>query len=163
MEIKKIKVSELILAEYNPRKMPPKELKKLKASIERFGYVDPIIWNKRTKRVVGGNQRLRVLKELGVPEVEVVVVDLDEKEEKQLNLALNRISGEWDEQALKAMLESLETDWEPTGFDIEEIEEIIGKELELPEEIDEFELQESDQEPRKKITCPKCGFTFFLE
>ena len=96
MEIERRKVDELKAAEYNPRKdLRPgdAEYEKLKRSIQEFGYVEPVIWNKRTGTVVGGHQRLKVMKDLGYEEVDCVVVDLDEKKEKALNIALNKISG----------------------------------------------------------------------
>src|SRR5574344_1537461 len=97
MEIKKVNVAELRAAKYNPRKdLKPgdEEFEKLKRSIETFGYVEPVIWNKRTGNVVGGHQRLKVLKHLGHTEVDCVVLDIDLLQEKALNVALNKISGE---------------------------------------------------------------------
>ena len=79
MQIAKMKTSDLIPAEYNPRKdLKPgdPEYEKLKHSIEQFGYVEPVIWNKTTGRVVGGHQRLKVLIDMGITEVECVVVEL---------------------------------------------------------------------------------------
>lgn len=110
MEIEKKRVEELKAAEYNPRKdLKPgdAEYEKLKRSIKEFGYVEPIIWNKRTGVVVGGHQRLKVMKDLGYEEVDCVVVDLDEKQEKALNVALNKISGAWDETLLPPHAEVL--------------------------------------------------------
>ena len=110
MDIKKIKVSELKAAEYNPRKdLKPEdeEYKKLKRSIEEFGYVEPVIWNKRTGNVVGGHQRLKVLKDLGYDQVDCVILDIDLQKEKALNLALNKISGEWDDTLLTAAVKRL--------------------------------------------------------
>ncbi len=113
MEIERRKVDELKAAEYNPRKdLRPgdAEYEKLKRSIQEFGYVEPVIWNKRTGTVVGGHQRLKVMKDLGYEEVDCVVVDLDEKKEKALNIALNKISGEWDNDLLANLLKDLDTD-----------------------------------------------------
>ena len=78
MEFAKKKVTELIPADYNPRKdLKPDdaEYKKLKRSLEQFGYVEPVIWNKTTGRVVGGHQRLKVLIDMGITEVDCVVVE----------------------------------------------------------------------------------------
>jgi DNA modification methylase len=96
-ETKTMKVTELSPAPYNPRSITDEAMKGLSASIERFGLVQPIIWNERTKRVVGGHQRLKVLQANKVTETSVIVVDLPESEEKALNVALNSpaISGEF--------------------------------------------------------------------
>lgn len=111
--VQEIKVTELNAAPYNPRVslepgMP--EWEKIKHSIEEFGNVEPIVWNKRTGNVVGGHQRLSVLKSMGYEEVPCSVVDLDENEEKLLNLALNKIKGQWDYDKLEDILR---------GFDYE--------------------------------------------
>ena len=82
MNIEKKKVTELLPAEYNPRKdLKPgdPEYEKLKRSLEQFGYVEPVIWNKNTGRVVGGHQRLKVLQDLGETEIECVIVELSEE------------------------------------------------------------------------------------
>jgi len=108
MKIEKKSIRDLTLADYNPRKdLQPgdPEYEKLKKSILEFDYVEPIIWNQRTGRVVGGHQQLKILQELGRTEVEVSVVDLPEDKEKALNLALNKISGDWDLPRLKDLLE----------------------------------------------------------
>ena len=85
MKLEKIKIDKLIPAEYNPRidlKPGDKEYEKLRRSISEFGYVEPVIWNKRTGYVVGGHQRLKVLIDLGLTEVDCVIVDLDEIREE---------------------------------------------------------------------------------
>lgn len=132
MQIEKRAVEELKAAEYNPRKdLKPgdAEYEKLKRSIEEFGYVEPVIWNKRTGVVVGGHQRLKVMKDLGFTEVDCVVVDLDESKEKALNIALNKISGEWDNDLLASLLKDLDGsgyDITLTGFDLAEAQELFG-------------------------------------
>lgn len=131
MKIESRKIDELIPAAYNPRKdLQPgdDEYEKIKRSIESFGYVDPIIVNERTGIVVGGHQRLKVLKDLGYQEIDVSVVDLTEEQEKALNIALNKISGEWDMEILKDLLEELDTgnfDLALTGFDMDELEDLM--------------------------------------
>ncbi len=110
MLIEKKKTAELLPAEYNPRKdlkTGDAEYEKLKRSIEQFGYVEPVIWNKVTGRVVGGHQRLKVLQDMGISEVECVVVAMDEEKEKALNIALNKISGEWDKDKLALLISDL--------------------------------------------------------
>ena len=132
MQIEKRAVVELKAAEYNPRKdLQPGdvEYEKLKRSIQEFGYVEPVIWNKRTGIVVGGHQRLKVMKDLGYTEVDCVVVDLDEAKEKALNIALNKISGEWDNDLLASLLKDLGGsgyDITLTGFDLAEAQELFG-------------------------------------
>lgn len=107
MLIEKKNTADLLPADYNPRKdLKPgdKEYEKLKRSIEQFGYVEPVIWNKTTGRVVGGHQRLKVLIDMGMTEVDCVVVELSEEKEKALNVALNKISGEWDNDKLALLI-----------------------------------------------------------
>lgn len=117
---------------YNPRhnlKPGDLEYERLKRSIIEFGYVDPVIYNRLTGRVVGGHQRLTVLKEMGIEQIEVSVVDLPEDKEKALNLALNKIQGGWDEEKLAALLADLEGagyDLALTGFDRDELDNLIG-------------------------------------
>ena len=82
--------------------------------------VVPVIWNRRTNRVVSGHQRLTVLMNEGVTEVDVSVVDLDETAEKQLNIAMNKVTGEWDEVKLKELLDGLGDAAPETGFDLYE-------------------------------------------
>lgn len=153
VEIKKVLVKDLKYAPYNPRKISDEMLNKLKQSIEEFGYVEPIVVNKRTRHVVGGNQRLKVLNDLGVEEVEAVFVDLDDAREKALNIALNKITGEWDYPKLKDLLEELDTgeiDIELTGFDMVEIEDLMTQ-FYVPGEIIEDDVPEP---PEEAITKP---------
>lgn len=146
MEIVKMKIDELKPAPYNPRKSlkkGDKEYEKLRRSIEEFGYVDSIIWNRRTNYIVGGHQRLTVLKDLGYEEVDVSVVDLEPTKEKALNIALNKIEGSWDEQLLKDLLIEIDTgefDMDLTGFDEDEIEKLMNKFNDEPEEKPEVEF-----------------------
>ena len=98
IEIKKI--SDLKPAPYNPRQSTEKQEKKLQESLNKFGVVEPIIFNKQTGYIVGGHFRVRELKKLGYKEVECVIVDLSEEDEKELNIRLNANTGEWDWDAL---------------------------------------------------------------
>jgi DNA modification methylase len=147
MDIQKIQVSKINPAVYNPRvdlKPGDAEYEKLKSSINTFGYVEPLVWNKRTGNLVGGHQRLKVLVAQGATEVEVSVVDLPLEKEKALNLALNRIQGAWDEQKLASLLQELmrdsEIDIKTTGFDLPEISEILDRAEDAKE--DEFDFAE---------------------
>jgi len=131
MRIEKISVDKLNPAKYNPRKdLQPNdpEYKKLAKSIKKFTLVEPLIWNEKTGNLVGGHQRLKILKDLGYTEVEASIVSLDEKHEKALNIALNKIQGDWDYPKLKDLLQDLDTgdlDMEITGFDENELEDLM--------------------------------------
>ena len=116
MIIEKKKISELKPAPYNPRKSNEEQEKHLKASLTKFGVVEPIIWNKQSGYIVGGHFRIRELKKLGYKEVECVIVDLNEEDERELNIRLNANTGEWnwDELANDWDAEKLE-DW---GLDL---------------------------------------------
>ncbi|WP_409175523.1 ParB N-terminal domain-containing protein [Brevibacillus fortis] len=127
MDIRKIPVSMIRAAEYNPRidlKPGDPEYEKLKRSIQEFGYVQLLVWNERSGNLVGGHQGFKILvNELGRTEIDVSVVDLDDIKEKALNIALNKISGDWDEEMLAQVLAELQEsdlDVELTGFDLEE-------------------------------------------
>lgn len=149
MNIEKRKLSDLIAAEYNPRKaLTPEdaEYQKISASINEFGYVDPIIINS-DGTIIGGHQRSRVLLDLGYEEVDVIVVDLDKNREKALNIALNKITGEWDEVKLKDLLLDLDLgdfDTSLTGFEQKEITELVDRLTIEPEaQDDDFDGDEA--------------------
>lgn len=136
------KLAELKAAEYNPRKaLTPDdaEYQKIRRSIEEFGYVDPIIINE-DGTIIGGHQRTTVLMDLGYEEVDVVVVDLDKQREKALNIALNKITGEWDELKLKDLLLDLDLgdyDISLTGFGQNDLTELVDKLAVEPEAVDD--------------------------
>ena len=112
IEIKQVKLSELIENPKNPRKMLKSEMDKLIRSIKDFGLVDPLIVNSNPSRkniIVGGHQRAIAAKKIGMDIVPVVYVNMKEEEEQLLNVALNGISGEFDEHKLFLMLSELET------------------------------------------------------
>ena len=145
MDIRKIPVKELNPAKYNPRKnLKPgdPEYQKLKRSISEFGYVEPIIWNKRTGNIVGGHQRYKVLLELGYKEVDCVVLDIDEQKEKALNVALNKITGEFDMPLLTDLLKDINDsgfDVSLTGFDADEIDILFRDSVVAGVKEDEFD------------------------
>lgn len=146
MEIVKMKLSELNPAAYNPRKaLQPGDpaYEKLKASILSFGNVEPIVWNRATGNVIGGHQRLRVLLDLGETESEVSVVDLSEVDEKRLNIALNKITGEWDDEKLTSLLADLTTggaDVFSSGFDDQELSVMFADLTKAAAHDDAFDL-----------------------
>ena len=153
MTIETLKVERLLPADYNPRKdLKPgdAEYEKLKRSIEQFGYVEPVIWNKTTGRVVGGHQRLKVLLDMGINEVECVVVEMDEEKEKALNIALNKISGEWDKDKLALLISDLQgTDFDVslTGFEPAEIDALFKDTLKDGVKENDFDVDAELQKP----------------
>lgn len=111
MQIELVKINDLKPAEYNPRKWDDKMIEDLKASVAKFGLVDPLIVNGAKERkniVIGGHFRLFVAKQMGFTDVPVVYVNIpDETTERELNLRLNKNSGEWDWKALVEFDEDL--------------------------------------------------------
>ena len=153
MLIEKMKTENLLPADYNPRKdLKPgdEEYEKLKRSIEQFGYVEPVIWNRTTGRVVGGHQRLKVLIDMGINEVDCVVVEMDENKEKALNVALNKISGEWDKDKLALLISDLQAedfDVSLTGFDAAEIDDLFKDTIQDKIKDDGFDVDAELQNP----------------
>ncbi|QRV09712.1 DNA modification methylase [Bacillus velezensis] len=153
MEIRKVPVEKINLAPYNPRvDLQPgdPEYEALKQSMTRFGAVEPLVWNEKTGNLVGGHQRFKIHMEKKPRTLLVSVVNLDESEEKALNLALNKISGDWDEGKLQLLLSELNATFDDitlTGFSEEELEDLL---LDVPEdseishvEEDDFDVQEA--------------------
>jgi DNA modification methylase len=153
MQIEKLKTELLIPADYNPRKdLKPgdPEYEKLKRSIEQFGYVEPVIWNKTTSHVVGGHQRLKVLLDMGITEVECVVIEMNEEKEKALNIALNKISGDWDKDKLTLLIADLQgTDFDVslTGFEPAELDALFKDSLKDEIHEDDFDVDAELQKP----------------
>lgn len=133
--VKEVSINKLKVAPYNPRlEMEPgmPEWEKLKKSIEDFGNVEPIVWNQRTGHVVGGHQRLAVLKSMGYKKVPCSVVDLDIEDEKVLNIALNKIKGEWDYDKLEKILREFEYDIATSsGFSEDELAILLSSNADL--------------------------------
>ena len=152
MKIEKIEISKLNPAKYNPRKdLKPgdTEYEKLKQSILEFGYVEPIIWNKRTGNIVGGHQRYKILKEMGYKEAECVVVNLDDNKEKALNIAMNKINGEFDIPLLTDLLKDLsmnDFDVSLTGFDEDEISDLFSNADVKEGKDDDFDVNKALEE-----------------
>lgn len=153
MKIEKIKIEKLNPAEYNPRKdLKPgdPEYEKLKNSILTFGYVEPVLWNKRTGNIIGGHQRYKVLVELGEKEIDCVVVDMDAENEKALNIALNKVSGDWDKDKLMLLIEDLQGvdfDVSLTGFDSAELDDLFKDSLKDNIKEDDFDVEEELKKP----------------
>jgi DNA modification methylase len=153
MQIEKIPLEKLNPAKYNPRKdLKPgdPEYEKLKKSMETFGYVEPIVWNRRTGNIVSGHQRLKILEHQGQREIETVVVDLDEQQEKALNITLNKVSGGWDLPKLADLISELDDgifDISITGFDAAEIEHLFSQVHDKDVKEDDFDVDEALKEP----------------
>ena len=164
MEWRTIPVGELCPAAYNPRKKlkaGDKEYEKIKKSIQEFGYVEPIIVN-YDMTVIGGHQRLTVLKDLGYTEVQCVVVRIeDEAKVKALNIALNKITGAWNEQLLADLivdLQSKDFNTDLTGFEPAEIDQLFSKVHNKEIKEDDFDVEEELKRP----TLSKSGDLWLL-
>ena len=151
-ELKVLPVTVLKPAEYNPRKkLKPgdKEYEKIKNSIEEFGFADPLVVN-ADMTIIGGHQRLTVAMDLGFTEVPCAVVDIDKTREKALNIALNKITGAWDENLLADLLKDIqESDFDlgKTGFDPPEIETLFNKVHSKDVQEDDFDVDEELKQP----------------
>ena len=158
MVIQTLPVDKLVPADYNPRKdLKPgdTEYEKLKRSLSEFGYVEPVIWNKTTGHVVGGHQRLKVLIDTGITEVECVVVEMDTEKEKALNIALNKINGDWDKDKLAILITDLQGedfDVSLTGFDAPELDALFKAAQRAGVQDDDFDVDAALKEPA--ITKP---------
>jgi DNA modification methylase len=123
IDIQLVPTSAINRAEYNPRKMSDGQRRALEESLREFGFVQPLLINRTTGLLVGGHQRLTAAETLGILEVPVQYLDLTPAQERALNVALNKISGDWDYPALIELLQDLEptSDFELTGFNLDEL------------------------------------------
>lgn len=156
MEIQRMKIADLHRAAYNPRvDLQPgdEEYETIKKSVETYGLVQPIVWNKRSGTVISGHQRLTVLEDMGETEADVSVVDLSDIQEKQLNIAMNKVTGEWDDRKLSEILSELGDEAPDTGFTLPEID-VLKNELEsfFDDQPDEPEQPETGIEDTFLIT-----------
>lgn len=152
MEFKKLKIADLRPADYNPRKaLKPgdSEYEKIKNSIAEFGYVEPVIVNS-DMTIIGGHQRVTVLQDLGYSEIDCIVIEIDKTKEKALNIALNKITGEWNKELLADLIADLQDsdfDVGVTGFEPPEIEQLFNTVHDKKIEEDEFDVEEELQKP----------------
>ena len=153
MKTKIMKLADIKPAPYNPRiqlKPGDPEYEALKKSLTRFGTAVPLVINERTGYLVSGHQRLTALKDMGAQEAEVVLIDADPKQEKLLNIALNKIEGDWDYEKLEELFQDIGTDdIEYTGFTAEEVENLFDI---SPEDVEEGFEEEDEPEagPQEK-------------
>lgn len=184
MKIEKINITDINEADYNPRTISDDEMTKLENSITEFGFIDPMIINLKNNKLIGGHQRYNALISLNMKKgnfaeelnlVELgdigwVFPDMDlkiesEQHEKALNIALNKISGTWDNEKLFTLLEELEYDdmgIELTGFTDEEMEMLEKGVYNSDYEEDYFEnlediYEKPDDWKPKEYECPVCG------
>ena len=153
VKIQKFRLDELHPADYNPRvelKPGDKEFEKLKKSIGKFGVVELIVVNTANNNtVVSGHQRLNVLKAMGKKEATCLVVELNEEDERSLNIAMNKINGEWDIPKLATLLEQIKDMGRlaDTGFDPEEADVVFSKVHDKKVKEDNFDI---DSELKQK-------------
>ena len=189
MDFEDIKLTDIVPAEYNPRRISESEFEKLKSSISEFGLVDPIIINLNNNKIIGGHQRYDVLMnehinnndkydslkliklgDIGWVFSEDSLTVKDDAHEKALNIALNKISGSWDDEKLQELFVDLELhdfDVSLTGFNEVELKQLtFDNELEFFEEnfdLTESDMAEDEQETAPKyITCPYCNKEFVI-
>jgi hypothetical protein len=159
---KVMKIDDLMPAEYNPRlDLQPgdPDYDNLKKSIEEFGFVQNVVYNQETGHIVGGHQRIKVLRDLGYDELMVAVVEMDENKEKALNLGLNKIEGDWDLPKLKLLMDDLQEsglDLDLTGFSEHEMDELYSWES---DETDELLEPDEDNPYTTKIVIPTYEIT----
>ena len=151
-KIEKKALVDMTMARYNPRDIDEVSLARLEYSLKRFGYVEPIVWNKTTGNIVGGHQRYKILSEEGVEEAHVMVVEFDDDEEVWANLTLNNpeTEGDWDDP-VEELLEQVRSDdnelYDCLGFDE------LHKTLQKPQ---------TDNEPVGDTVCPCCNHSWDL-
>ena len=188
MKIEKIKLTDIVPADYNPRQISPEEKTKLKNSIDNFGIVEPILINLSNNRIIGGHQRFDVIfdehlldNDLYATEDQLTAIAETKADmEKALNLVLNRVSGDWNEEKLQQVFNDLQesgfNQMGLTGFDNSEITGFTGLNNKLnndtlaqeDEEVtldssmiipeDEPEYDESIADSIETIICPRCGY-----
>ena len=162
MEREVVKISALKAAPYNPRQISGEALAGLSKSLERWGVVQEVVANKRTGYIVGGHQRVAALKKMGVKEVPVVWVDLDDVEEKALNVALNNphISGEFDD-TIAGLLTEIRDGIGPDDFESLMLDDLLPPEVHFEPGSEDDQGKLDKLEPKWTI-CPHCGKEYDL-
>ena len=156
MDIVKVKIADIKIAKYNPRKdlmADDTEYKRIEKSLETFGMVEPVILNK-DNTLISGHQRLKVLKAKGYEEVDASYVDLSETDEKTLNVALNKIKGEWNYEKLRDLMQELkedEADLEITGFDDFEIKMLTETHSYIDDLLEDDFTVNASEKPMKEF------------
>lgn len=148
MKIKERKILDLKPAEYNPRQLTDKQYKQLKKSLKTFGCVEPVVVNANPMRkdiIIGGHQRCKVWADLGNDSIPTVEVELDEAQEMELNVRLNKNTGEFDMDTLSNYFDmDMLKEW---GFEDYEFGMSLDDDM-----TDEFDLPDGDKEPFQQMT-----------
>ena len=154
MEFEVKRIADMNRAAYNPRvdlQPEDEEYQAIERSLKRHGLVQPVVWNCRTNTVVSGHQRLTVLEAQGETEVTVSVVDLDDIQEKELNVALNKITGEWDDDKLSVILNELGEEAADTGFTLPEIDVLRDELQSYFDDVTAPDEEEPTEEPEESF------------
>ncbi|MGE3312441.1 MAG: ParB N-terminal domain-containing protein [Limisphaerales bacterium] len=155
--LRRMPLSTLRPADYNPRTISPEALGRLTKSLAELGNLQPVTYNVRSGTVVGGHQRLKCLAAMGTEETDVWCVDLSPEQEKAANLTLNVSSGEWDDSRLVDILRELQAvdvDLDLTGFAPTQIADLLTD----PAPPEDF--TEVDESIPVEHRCPKCGYAW---
>lgn len=165
-EYRLVKLADMHPAPYNPRyDLQPGDIKydNLKLSVIKNGMIQPIVWNPVTGNIVGGNQRYKILQEIGAQQTMCAVVPYQTIEEEMAAcIALNKARGKWENALLIKMFDQFdkdETDYNAMGFDREEVEHLYAG----LDDLEEEEIFDWAKEPEKKplmVKCPCCGKRF---
>ena len=157
VKIEYIPISELHPDAANPRRINDEQSESLTRSIREFGLVDSVIARQEDKTVIGGHQRLVAARKLGLNTVPVIYVDLPQKQARLLNLALNKISGNWDQELLVRLIADLEqmpdVDLTLSGFDEDEIKKLL-KNLDSREKREHLETFDLDAAVEASMATP---------
>ena len=154
MEFEVKRIADMNRAAYNPRvdlQPEDEEYQAIERSLKRHGLVQPIVWNRRTNTVVSGHQHLTVLEAQGETEVTVSVVDLDDIQEKELNVALNKITGEWDDDKLSVILNELGEEATDTSFTLPEIDVLRDELKSYFDDVTAPDEKEPTEEPEESF------------
>lgn len=165
-EYRLVDLQDMHPAPYNPRyDLQPGDIKyeNLKQSVLKNGLIQPIVWNPVTGNVVGGNQRLKILKELGAKQVMCSVIEYQTLEDEMAAcIALNKAQGKWENALLVQLFDKIDknnADYSAMGFDKEEVEHLYSG----LDDLEDSEIFDWTQEPDKKplmVKCPSCGKRF---
>ena len=166
-EYREMRLEDIHPAEYNPRvDLTPEdtEYKRIKRSILDHGLLQPIVYNEQTGNAVGGNQRLKILKELGIEKAVCAIIKVPLIREMEISVALNKHDNLWDREKLREIMLQLKQDQydpERTGFDRQEFEQLTQEmNLSVGDFFQDEEEKEQKDKPIRTYRCPHCGEVF---